>query len=86
MSKYEKPMILRYWEHVGGTLLLEYQIVPRSPGVGRRLVDAVIIEDGERRIASPGEKISLDGQGPHHRAGEDGPPRHVSLGTGFLLA
>jgi hypothetical protein len=61
MSKHEKPMILRYWEHVGGTLRLEYQIVPRSPGVGRRLVDAVIIADGERRIASPGEKISLDG-------------------------
>jgi hypothetical protein len=60
MSKHEKPMILRYWEQVGGTLLLEYHIVPRSPGVGRRLLDAVIIVDGERRIASPGEKISLD--------------------------
>jgi hypothetical protein len=61
MSKHEKPMILRYWEQVGGTLLLEYHVVPRSPGVGRRLLDAVIIVGGEHRVASSGEKISLDG-------------------------
>src|SRR6202041_944841 len=33
----------------------------RSPGVARRLIDAVVIVDGDRRIASMGERISLDG-------------------------
>jgi hypothetical protein len=34
--------------------------VPRSPGVGQRNIDAVTIRDGERRIASPKESVSLD--------------------------
>lgn len=54
-------MTHRYWERVGGTLLEEYPIVPRGPGVGQRLIDAVIIVDGDHRIASPGEHASLDG-------------------------
>jgi hypothetical protein len=86
MSKHEKPMILRYWEQVGGTLLLEYHIVPRSPGVGRRLLDAVIIVDGERRIASPGEKISLDRHDLIIVQAKTNSPRHVSLGAGSSRA
>ena len=39
----------------------EYLIVPSGPGVGRRMIDAVIIEDGDHRIASRGESVSLDG-------------------------
>ena len=39
MSKLETPMIERYWDKVGGTLILEFQAVPRSQGVGRRLLD-----------------------------------------------
>jgi len=54
-------MTRRYWKRVGGTLLEEYLVVPRSPGVGRRLIDAVIVLDGENRIASQGENVSLDG-------------------------
>jgi hypothetical protein len=64
MSKHETPMTRRYWKRVGGTLLEEYLVVPpRRPDVGRRLIDAVIVEDGEDRIASPGEAagLSLDG-------------------------
>ena len=62
MSKLETPMTRRYWQRVGGTLIEEYLIVPRAPGVGRRLLDAVIILDGERRrIASPAKSVSLDG-------------------------
>ena len=61
MSKRETPMTRRYWERVRGTLLEEYLIVPSSPGVGRRIIDAVIIEDGDHRIASRGESVSLDG-------------------------
>jgi hypothetical protein len=54
-------MTRRYWERVGGTLLEEYIVVRRRPGVGQRVVDAVIIVDGAHRIASPKESISLDG-------------------------
>jgi hypothetical protein len=61
MSKLETPMTRRYWERVRGTLLEEYLIVPSRPGVGRRMIDAVIIEDGDHRIASRGETVSLDG-------------------------
>jgi hypothetical protein len=62
MSKLETPMTRRYWKRVGGTLLMEYLIVPRGPGVGQRLIDAVIILDGDNRIAHPGERVSLDGR------------------------
>jgi hypothetical protein len=50
-SKLETPMILRFWESIGGTLILEFQVVPRSPGVGRRLVDAVILPAGPKQVA-----------------------------------
>jgi hypothetical protein len=43
MSKLETPMIVEFWESVGGTLVTEFQAVPRSAGVGRRLLDAVIL-------------------------------------------
>jgi hypothetical protein len=61
MPKLETPMTRRYWKRVGGTLLEEYCVVPRGPGVGRRVVDAVIVVDGEGRIASP-KGVSLDGK------------------------
>jgi hypothetical protein len=61
MSKLETHMTRRYWERVGGTLLEEYLVVRRRPGVGRRLVDGVIVVDGAHRIASPGESVGLDG-------------------------
>ena len=37
------PMIERFWNKVGGTIVPEFQAVPRSKGVGRRLLDAVIL-------------------------------------------
>ena len=54
-------MTRRYCKRVGGILLEEYLVVPRSPGVRQRLIDAVIVLDGEYRIASKGENVSLDG-------------------------
>jgi hypothetical protein len=60
MSKRETPMTRRYWERVRGTLLEEYLVVRSGPGVGRRMIDAVIIEDGDHRIASRSESVSLD--------------------------
>jgi hypothetical protein len=62
MSKHETPMIQRYWQQTGGTLFEEYLAVPRGKGIGRRLIDAVIIVDGVREIALRGKKpVSLDG-------------------------
>jgi hypothetical protein len=54
MNDYEKPMTLDYWKQVGGTLILEYPIAGR-------LIDGVIVPDGERRIALPTE-VSLMGR------------------------
>ena len=61
MSTLETPMTRRYWARVGGTLFEEYLVVPRGPGVGQRLIDAVIVVDGDRRIASRSERVSFDG-------------------------
>jgi hypothetical protein len=58
MSKLETPMTRRYWERVGGTLLEEYPVVPRSRGIGRRVVDAVIIVGGDHRIVPSRERQS----------------------------
>ena len=55
-------MTRRYWERVGGTLLEEYCVVRRGPGVAQRVVDAIIIVDGDRGIASPKKHRSLNGR------------------------
>jgi len=49
MSKLETPMIMWFWESVGGTLILEFQAVPRASDVGRRRLDAVILPFAHRR-------------------------------------
>lgn len=54
-------MTRRYWQRVGGTLLEEYLVVRKDKGIGRRLLDAVIVLDGDHRIASRGESVALDG-------------------------
>ena len=54
-------MIHRYWARVGGTLIEEYQAVPRSASIGRRLIDAVILPDLPRRQAHWTE-VDLQGQ------------------------
>jgi hypothetical protein len=61
MSKLETLMARRYWKRVGGTLLEQFLVVPRGPGVGPRWLDGLIVVDGDRRIASRKERISLDG-------------------------
>jgi len=61
MSKLEKPMIDRYWNRIGGTLVTEFQAVPRSNGVARRLLDAVILPDFPRKLAH-WRDVSLAGQ------------------------
>lgn len=60
MSKRETPMTRRYWERVRGTLLEEYLAVQRHPGVGQRLIDAIIVEDCDHRVASRAEHASFN--------------------------
>jgi hypothetical protein len=53
MSKRETPMTRWYWEQVGGTLIEEFPaVLPKGNSlIGRRLLDGLIVLDGERRIA-----------------------------------
>ena len=55
VTKRESPLIRRYWERIGGTLMEEYR-------VGRRRLDAVIIPDGKRELLPRQKHISLDEQ------------------------
>jgi hypothetical protein len=59
MSKGETPLTQRYWKQVRGTLMEEYLVVRRRPGVGQRQIDAVIIKDGDHQTASKAESVSL---------------------------
>jgi hypothetical protein len=48
-------MTLWYWRQVGGTLIEEFMVVRGSKDCGRRLLDGVIVKDGEHRIARQSE-------------------------------
>lgn len=61
MSKHETPMIRAYWSQVGGTLIEEFPVVRRTATCGQRLLDAVILPNGETRIAHWRE-VSLEGE------------------------
>ncbi len=61
MSKHETHTTRWYWQQVGGTLIEEFPSVQRGPTWGRRLLDAVLVRGGERRIAKASE-VSLDGK------------------------
>ena len=55
MSKLETPMIRRYWEKVGGTLIEEFMAVPLKQGQGRRMIDGVIVVAGPKKIMKMSE-------------------------------
>lgn len=61
MSKHETLMTRWYWQQVGGTLIEEFVAVERSATCGRRLLDGVIIQDGEFKIARQFE-VSIEGK------------------------
>jgi nucleoside phosphorylase len=44
-----------YWRQIGGTLVEEFVAVRRTATCGPRLLDGVIIKDGEHRIARQSE-------------------------------
>jgi hypothetical protein len=61
MSKHETPMTHWYWQQVGGTLIEEFVAVKGSATCGRRVLDGVIIRDGQCTIARQSE-VSLEGK------------------------
>jgi hypothetical protein len=60
VSKHETPLTRAYWEEIGGTLIEEYCAVRKTPTTGRRLIDGVVVTDGEQRIQRGG-RPSLTG-------------------------
>jgi hypothetical protein len=61
MSKHETPMTRWYWQQVGGTLIEEFVAVEGTAERGRRVLDGLIVLDGEFRIA-PQSEVSLAGK------------------------
>ncbi len=61
MSLHETPMLHWYWSRVGGTLVPEFHALRRGPTNSRRMLDGVIIPDGEHRIARTRE-VSVAGK------------------------
>ena len=55
MSKRETPFTRRFWLEVGGTLIEEFRAVRQNRRRGRRLIDGVIIPDGEFAIRNTRE-------------------------------
>jgi hypothetical protein len=62
MSKHETPMIRKFWQQVGGTLVEEFPVVQKTATCGRRIVDAIILPNCEFRVAHWRE-VSLEGEG-----------------------
>ncbi|MGP0594666.1 hypothetical protein ACTRXD_19290 [Nitrospira sp. T9] len=61
MSKRETPMIMKYWEKVGGTLIEEFPAVRQANGNGPRRLDAVILPKGPK-IKASWRDVILKGQ------------------------
>ena len=63
MSKHESPLTKRYWESVGGTLVLEFPAVRKRKGHnhGKRLLDGLIIVGSETKIAKASE-VDIEGK------------------------
>ncbi len=60
MSKHETPLTRKYWQSVGGTLIEEFPVVRRTSTCAQRLLDGLIVLDGNNRIAKADE-ISIEG-------------------------
>jgi hypothetical protein len=57
MSKHESWRTRHYWQSIGGLLIEEFLVVPRSSkeGIARRLIDGVIVLDEEPACQVGGE-------------------------------
>jgi len=54
-------MTRAYWNEIGGTLVEEFQVVPRGKNHGQRLLDAVIIPDGPNEMRHWSE-VDIEGK------------------------
>jgi hypothetical protein len=54
-------MTRRYWQQVGGTLIEEFVAVKGTSNCGVRVLDGVIIQDGDFTIAKQSE-VSFEGK------------------------
>jgi len=61
MGRHETFMTHWYWQQMGGTLIEEFVAVEGTALYGRRIMDGVIIKDGEFRIARQSD-VSLEGK------------------------
>jgi len=61
MSKLETPMTRWYWAQVGGTLVEEFPLTPKSATSSPRWVDGLILPDGPHLVADAGD-VAVDGQ------------------------
>jgi hypothetical protein len=52
MSKHEKPLIDKFWDRIGGTIVYEFPMTKRTPKVSTRLLDALIIPSDEKKVSS----------------------------------
>ena len=59
MSKLETPMVLKYWESVGGTLIEEFLLIEKSPTCGPRRADAIILPAQETLRLPPGRRTGI---------------------------
>jgi hypothetical protein len=61
MSTRERPLIEKYWQRVGGTIVFEFPMVRGSATCGKRYLDALILPNGETKIAKA-QDVSLAGE------------------------
>jgi hypothetical protein len=59
MSKLETPMVVRYWESVGGTLIEEFLMVEKSSTCGPRRADAIILPSQATLRLPPGQRTGI---------------------------
>lgn len=59
MSKLETPMVLKYWQQIGGTLIEEFPMVRASATCGPRYADAVILPRGEERRITGSDRAAI---------------------------
>jgi hypothetical protein len=57
----ETPMTRWYWRRFGGTLIEEFPAVRRRKDRGQRLIDGIILPEGEHKIAH-WKDVSIEGK------------------------
>ena len=59
MENNETPLIMKYWNKTGGTLILEYPVVKKTKTNSPRYIDAIIIPNEETKIKN-WQEVSLE--------------------------